>query len=102
MLSPMMCLAGAVEESPEALCMMGMAQDSGKTTAKLDCCEAQSPANAALTGQTVLVAPPALLAPLLGVASLPTSPPHIVGAIEPGVPKISRTPTYLLVSLFRI
>ena len=102
LLSPTMCLAGTLQESAEALCLMRMAQDSGKTTARWDCCEAQSPANAALTGQTVLVAPPVLLAPLLGAAPLPSSPPHIVGAIEPGIPKISRTPTYLLVSLFRI
>ncbi|MGE3344432.1 MAG: hypothetical protein AB7L71_13470 [Vicinamibacterales bacterium] len=102
MLSPMMCLAGATEQSPEALCLLRMAQDSGDTSPKLDCCEAQSPANAALIGQTVMVAPPVLLAPVLGIASLPTAPSHVPGALEPGVPKISRTPTYLLVSLFRI
>lgn len=102
LLSPAMCLAGAVEEAPDVLCLMGMAEDAGEPTAKLDCCAAQSPANAALTAQTVLVAPPVPTASLVEMADLPSSPPQIVNAIEAGAPKISRTPTYLLVSFFRI
>lgn len=106
--SSAVCFAGILqmeERQQHASCPMGMGHESDSPeTAKLDCCIGQSPQFAGITQGTV--APPVAAAVVLGVVTaIPDSPvpaPPVLSAFDPDVSKPSSTPTYLLVSVFRV
>jgi hypothetical protein len=100
------CLA-AVMQMPEGshhACSEGMKQESGSansTTVQKDCCFVQSAEFARLTtAQAVTASASALSTPFV-FEPLPVyrSP---AAALDPGIPKPSSSPTYLLVSVFRL
>jgi len=105
--SSAICFAAIVQmedtQQHASCASMGHESSSPKTT-QLDCCIAQSAQFAGLapgTGAPV-VAQPVLMsvvdtAPQSLVPALPA-----LSALDPDVPKPSSTPTYLLVSVFRL
>ena len=105
-LSSVICFAATVQmEDPQqhASCAMGHESGSPETT-KLDCCIAQSPQFAGVAPDTaaVPVASAAIVSPVDAppesfVMAVPALP-----AFDPDVSKPSSTPTYLLVSVFRL
>ena len=100
------CLA-AVMQMPERshhACHEGMKQDSGgadSMTMQQDCCLVQSADVARLTTAQAVTASASALTTPIACEPLPVyrSP---AAALDPGVPKPSRSPTYLLVSVFRL
>jgi hypothetical protein len=100
------CLA-AVMQMPEIshhACSEGMKPDSGSAdfmTVQQDCCVVQSADVARLkTAEAVSASASALSTPFV-FEPLPVyrSP---AAALDPGIPKPSSSPTYLLVSVFRL
>ena len=104
--SPAICFAATLqteERQQHASCPMGQESHSPET-AKLDCCIGQSPQFAGITQDTV--APLVAAAAVVGViTATPESLNPALSALptfDPELSKPSRTPTYLLVSVFRL
>jgi hypothetical protein len=105
-LSSAICLAATLQmedRQQHASCAMGHESGTPETT-QLNCCIAQSPQFAGVAPDTaaLLVASVAVVSPVDAtpesfVMALPALP-----AFDPDVSKPSRTPTYLLVSVFRL
>lgn len=103
--SSAICFAAVLqmeEAQQHESCPMGHESDAPET-AKLDCCIAQSPQFAGVApASALLLAQPAV------ISLIDTTPESLVPvssalpAFDPDVPKLSRTPTYLFVSSFRI
>ena len=104
------CLAAVVQmsEKHHACCeAMGHCSDGGgdseTTPAKIDCCAVQSAeAGRLATGAQAITVAASLLAESPVVEPSSFAPISATGAFDPGVPKPSSSPTYLLVSSFRI
>ena len=100
------CLAAVTQmtETSHHACSDGMRQAGGSansTALEKDCCFVHSAELARLTTAQAVAAS----APVLGTPIVVEPPPtyHSPGAaLDPGVPKPSSSPTYLLVSVFRL
>ena len=104
--SSAVCFAGILQtqESQEhASCPMGH-KPASPETAKLDCCIGQSPQFAGITQGTVEppVAAAAVDSMITATPELQIPVPPVLRAFDPDVSQPSRTPTYLLVSVFRV
>ena len=94
-----------MEDTQQHASCASMGHESGSPdTTKLDCCIGQSPQFAGIAPDTgaPVVAQPVVMsfvhaAPQSLVPALPG-----LSALDPEVPKPSSTPTYLLVSVFRL
>ena len=100
------CVAAALQapESQPHGCCTGMSQVCGDSmTTQADCCAIQNADLARLGGaaQSVADGPPAVTDSAIAEPMRFTAP-STVAAFEPGGPKSSSSPTYLLVSVFRI
>ena len=104
--SSAVCFAGILqmqERQEHASCPMGHGSDS-PDTAKLDCCLGQSPQFAGIAQDTVapLVAAAAVIDIITATPDSLIPAPPVLPAFDPDISKSSSTPTYLLVSVFRI
>jgi hypothetical protein len=101
------CVAAVLqmaERQQQHACCHGVHRDCGDAiAAQKDCCAVQSADLARGASATQSVAAPALVVvhSLVGNTPSLTSPP-VVTAFDPGVPRPSSSPTYLLVSAFRL
>jgi hypothetical protein len=101
------CLAAVVHmpEQSQHACCHGMNQDCGTgdaMAAQKDCCAVPNADVARVSTTDQVVAPPAL-ALSLPFVFVPSAVPDAPGAaLDPGIPKPSSSPTYLLVSVFRL
>jgi len=105
--SSAICFAAILqmEDTQQHVSCASMARESGSPkTTQMDCCIAQSAQFAGLAPDTAapVVAQPVVMsfvhaAPQSWVPALPT-----LSALDPDVPKPVSTPTYLLVSVFRL
>jgi hypothetical protein len=100
------CLAAIIHmpEQSQHACCHGMNQDCGSgdsMAAPNDCCAVPNADVARRTiGQTVTAPAVALSMPFVFVPSPVQDSPG--AALDPGIPKPSSSPTYLLVSVFRL
>ena len=99
------CLAAVLERPQQAhpACYEGMKQDWGSaesTAMQKDCCAVQSADVARLTTTAQAVTASATALSTLCVFEPLQSSPG--AALDPGIPKSSTAPTYLLVSVFRL
>ena len=101
MASAATCVLGAEATEAQKACCAAMSHDCGAMAVEQDCCVADSPNLAGPTSAppTSVLAPPAPLA----LNTIVAEPVAALGrGFDSRTPKPSRTPTYLLVSVFRI
>ena len=107
MASSLTCLAGTLGTSHESelhACCVAMGHDCGRATTRLerDCCAAMSPARAGLIPSAQDLGRPAadaVTTPIVGDVPIPLPAPSRPERTVRGSPD---TPTYLLVSVFRL
>jgi hypothetical protein len=101
------CLAAVMHmpEKSQHTCCHGMKQDCGSgdsMAAQKDCCAVQHADVARLRTTAHAVTAPALALSTLFVFKPLPSQDAAGAALDPGIPKPSSSPTYLLVSVFRL
>jgi hypothetical protein len=99
------CLVGNELTAAQQACCVAMNHDCGAMADKQDCCSTETPSVAGFSASPIFqLAAPAILA--VNIALNDGLPPitslYTPVGIHPGPPKLSSSPTYLFVSVFRI